>query len=253
MENERDRLKKSPVRPGDSSGEPGEKVEKVEQDKESEQGKETEKIKKIEPGEESETIEKIKTIETIEECRPRIFVAVPIGKPAAQILFDWAVSAYGAERFRRWTDVRDYHLTLKFLGDVESGDIAAIEAALREGFARETPFALHLQGAGTFGLPEAPRVLFAEPAEGSGALGRLAAAAEAALAPLGFAPEKRSFRAHLTLARKYAPGQENFEPSRLRTAPAVPAGTVDRAVLYRTRMHRRPMYERIAEFPLGGR
>lgn len=247
MENERDPLEKSPVRPGDASGEEGEegekirKIEKIEQAKKSESGKE---IEKIEPGEEAETIE---------ESRPRIFVAVPIGEPAAQTLFDWAVSTYGAGRFRRWTDVRDYHLTLKFLGDVESGDIAAIEAALREGFARETPFALHLQGAGTFGLPEAPRVLFAEPAEGSGALGRLAAAAEAALAPLGFAPEKRSFRAHLTLARKYAPGQENFEPSRLRTAPAVPAGTVDRAVLYRTRMHRRPMYERIAEFPLGGR
>lgn len=187
-----------------------------------------------------------------EAGKPRIFAAVPIGAEAAAVLSEWVLSVVGAEKFRRWTDIRDYHLTLKFLGDVESDRIPAIEAALREACARETPFALDLAGAGTFGLPEAPRVLFAEPTEGSDALGRLAAAAETALAPLGFAPEKRSFRAHLTLARKYAAGQSGFEPSLLQTAPAVSAGTVDRAVLYRTHMHRRPMYERIAEFPLGG-
>ncbi|WP_172199620.1 RNA 2',3'-cyclic phosphodiesterase [Saccharibacillus qingshengii] len=182
----------------------------------------------------------------------RVFAAVPIGQETADRLADWALSRFGPETFRRWTDPRDYHLTLKFLGDVDSGRIAAIEAALKKAFAGETPFALTLNGAGTFGLPEAPRVLFAEPGEGSEALSRLAAAAEAALAPLGFAPEKRSFRAHLTLARKYAAGREVFEPPLLQTAPVVSAGTLDRAVLYRTHMHKRPMYEAVAEFPLGG-
>ncbi|GGN99032.1 RNA 2',3'-cyclic phosphodiesterase [Saccharibacillus kuerlensis] len=186
------------------------------------------------------------------EIRPRIFAAVPIGEEAADALAVWAKSAFGVETFRRWTDPRDYHFTLKFLGDVEQEDIPAVESALREAFLGETPFAMTLDGAGTFGLPEAPRVLFAEPEEGSAALERLAAAAESALAPLGFAPEKRSFRAHLTLARKYAAGQRPFEPALLKTAPVLSAGTVDRAVLYRTHMHQRPMYERIAEFPFGG-
>lgn len=187
-----------------------------------------------------------------EEDRPRIFVAVPVGEEIAGALASWAASAFGADTFRRWTDLRDAHFTLKFLGDVERGRIAAIEAALTEAFARETPFALGVAGAGTFGLAEAPRVLFAEPAEGSEGLGRLAEAAEAALEPLGFAREKRSFRAHLTLARKYAAGGKVFEPSKLETAPALSVGTADRAVLYRTHMHQRPMYERIAEFPLRG-
>ncbi|OWA34377.1 RNA 2',3'-cyclic phosphodiesterase [Saccharibacillus sp. O16] len=186
------------------------------------------------------------------ERKPRIFVAVPIGEAAAAVLADWAQRTFGAAAFRRWTDLRDYHVTLKFLGDVEQERIPAIVHALGEAMERETPFALNLIGAGTFGLPEAPRVLFAEPDEGSVAhLGRLAAAAEAALAPLGFAPEKRSFRAHVTLARKYAAGQA-FEPPGLAAAPAVTAGVADRAVLYRTHMHERPMYERIAEFPFGG-
>lgn len=189
---------------------------------------------------------------SINEPKPRIFVAVPVGETAAAALNDWARAAFGEAAFRRWTDLRDYHFTLKFLGDVEADRIPAIADALRAALAGETPFALNLLGAGTFGLPEAPRVLFAEPDEGSAeGLRRLAAAAEAALAPLGFGPEKRGFRAHLTLARKYAAGRE-FEPSTLATAPALTAGTADRAVLYRTRMHERPMYERIAEFPLGG-
>jgi len=187
-----------------------------------------------------------------DEPKPRIFIAVPVGEAAAAALAGWAQDAFGAAAFRRWTDPRDCHVTLKFLGDVETGRIPAIVRALDAAMGRETPFALNLAGAGTFGLPEAPRVLFAEPDEGSAAgLGRLAAAAEAALAPLGFAPERRSFWAHVTLARKHAAGQA-FEPPKLAAAPAVSAGTADRAVLYRTHMHERPMYERIAEFPLGG-
>lgn len=187
----------------------------------------------------------------LKEEKPRIFVAVPVGIESASLLSTWAKHALGTDMFRRWTDVRDAHFTLKFLGDVEQERIAAIEAALKEAFARETPFALGVKGAGTFGLAEAPRVLFAEPDEGSKGLGRLAEATEAALAPLGFAREQRSFRAHLTLARKYAAGDKVFEPSKLATAPALSVGTVDRAVLYRTHMGQRPMYERIAEFPLG--
>ncbi|MEJ8306608.1 RNA 2',3'-cyclic phosphodiesterase [Saccharibacillus sacchari] len=184
--------------------------------------------------------------------RPRIFVAVPVGPIVGAALSTWAETTFGADSFRRWTDVRDVHFTLKFLGDVEQERIAAIEAALKEALARETPFALGVAGAGTFGLAEAPRVLFAEPAEGSEGLCRLAEATEAALAPLGFAREKRSFRAHSTLARKYAAGEKVFESSKLETAPVLSVGTVDQAVLYRTHMYQRPMYERIAEFPLGG-
>lgn len=187
----------------------------------------------------------------LDQQKPRIFVAVPVGIEAASLLAEWAEQTFGADTFRRWTDLRDAHFTLKFLGDVEQGRIAAIEAALRGAFARETTFELGVAGAGTFGLAEAPRVLFAEPAEGSEGLGRLAEATEAALAPLGFAREKRSFHAHLTLARKYAAGERVFESSRLETAPVLSVGTVDQAVLYRTHMHQRPMYERIAEFPLG--
>ncbi|MDO3408570.1 RNA 2',3'-cyclic phosphodiesterase [Saccharibacillus sp. CPCC 101409] len=181
----------------------------------------------------------------------RIFAAVPVEGPAALLFAAWAREAAGEEAFRRWTDARDYHLTLKFLGDVEPERIPAIAQALREALAPQEPFALSLDGAGTFGLPDAPRVLYAEPAEGMEPLARLAAAAEAALAPLGFAPEKRSFRAHMTLARKYA-GRRPFAPDVLAGAPKSPVGMIDRAVLYRTHMHRRPMYERIAEFPLRG-
>ena len=126
-----------------------------------------------------------------------------------------------------------------------------MNAALREAFSREKPFALGLAGAATFGLPEAPRVLFAEPATGSERLSRLADATEKALAPLGFAQEKRSFRAHLTLARKYAADAPAFDPAKLGTAPALSVGTIDRAVLYRTHMNQRPMYEEVSSFPLS--
>ncbi|MCQ4086692.1 RNA 2',3'-cyclic phosphodiesterase [Saccharibacillus sp. JS10] len=185
-----------------------------------------------------------------EKRSPHLFVAIPIGVEVGMRLNAWAKSTFGESSFRRWTDPRDVHFTLKFLGSVEEERIAEINAALREALARETPFALELAGAAIFGLPEAPRVLFAEPASGSAGLSRLADATEEALAPLGFAREKRSFRAHLTLARQYAADAPVFEPAKLASAPALSVGIIDRAVLYRTHMNKSPMYEEVSSFPL---
>ena len=56
-------------------------------------------------------------------------------------------------------------------------------------------------------LPSArrPRVLWAGLVAGTGELAALAAAVEAALVPLGFAPEARPFQGHVTLGRVRSP------------------------------------------------
>lgn len=99
----------------------------------------------------------------------------------------------------RWTPPRNWHLTLRFLGNVPAPRIPQLTTALAEvAFA---PFTLAVGRAGAFPARGAPRVVWLGLARGAKECAALAGAINAALAPLGFAPEGRPFAPHLTLAR----------------------------------------------------
>ena len=72
-------------------------------------------------------------------------------------------------------------------------------------------FTLGLSGVGVFPNPHAARVLWVGVDDPSGACAPLARDLEFALAPLGFTPEKRAFRPHLTLARFKNPARVQEE------------------------------------------
>ncbi len=92
------------------------------------------------------------------------------------------------------------HLTLKFLGNIEERIISSLEAALTESSDGVEPFSIQIGGVGVFPSHKRPRVLWVgvtpEPA-----LIWLHRNLEKDLAALGFAPERRAFRPHLTLMR----------------------------------------------------
>lgn len=98
----------------------------------------------------------------------------------------------------RWIDPENYHITLRFIGDVdhhtanEVADVLAMAPDIE-------PFELVLSHLGVFGGNK-PRALFAglEPSE---PLNRLQASQERLLQKIGLAPEGRKFVPHVTLAR----------------------------------------------------
>ena len=101
----------------------------------------------------------------------------------------------------RWVRPANVHLTLKFLGDIEAGQVdtvAAAMAAAGEGFPR---IALCMQGLGVFPGIRNPRVLWTGVGGRTDLLGQLHARLDKALADAGFAAETRPFKAHLTLGR----------------------------------------------------
>src|SRR3712207_7437894 len=63
--------------------------------------------------------------------------------------------------------------------------------------ARHAPLTLHIKGGGSFGSPRRPRVLWAGVAGDVEALSAIQKDVEAALAPLGVAPEGRAFTPHI--------------------------------------------------------
>lgn len=92
-------------------------------------------------------------------------------------------------------------MTLKFLGNVSPERIEAVRDSLIPVAASSPPFRLQPFGCGAFPTVKQMRVIWVGLRGDEKALALLQKSVEAALVPLGFEPEDRPFRAHLTLGR----------------------------------------------------
>ena len=133
----------------------------------------------------------------------RLFIAIELPQTVLSELADLqaALRARTPDRVLRWTRPEGIHLTLKFLGDVPTGDLAAIQAALTDAAANHAPFNLVVEGVGCFPNTQRPRVVWAGVGGDTRTLAQVQAAVEQHVAPLGYPTEKRPFNPHLTLAR----------------------------------------------------
>jgi 2''-5'' RNA ligase len=104
-----------------------------------------------------------------------------------------------------WPRAESLHVTLKFLGEMETARVNSLsQAAARaaEGFEK---FELAIEGAGAFPPRGMPRVLWLGVRDESGKLSMLHKRLEEECAFEGFARETRAFHPHLTIARLRAP------------------------------------------------
>ena len=99
----------------------------------------------------------------------------------------------------KWVRAESFHLTLKFLGEIEAVRLAAVRAALA-GVGQREAIALGFEGLGFFPTEHRPRVLWAGIKAPCG-LAELARDIERALLSEGFPREERELHPHLTLAR----------------------------------------------------
>jgi len=98
----------------------------------------------------------------------------------------------------KWVDPGNFHLTLRFIGEISQDDAIDIDDALARLRARR--FTLQISGTGVFGGGEKPRSLWAG-VERSAELVALRDKLEQALIRVGLPPEPRKFAPHVTLAR----------------------------------------------------
>ncbi len=100
-----------------------------------------------------------------------------------------------------WTRPEGFHLTLKFLGNVEEDRISKIAQAIRgvtDGF---SIFTVSIGEVGVFPHTRSPRVIWVGAKSVGDDLVRLQEGIEKVLVPLGFPPQDRPFHPHLTLGR----------------------------------------------------
>ena len=104
----------------------------------------------------------------------------------------------------RWVRPENLHVTLKFIGHVDSNRLEPICAALSQ-VRSDSPVEIAFRGLGFFPGEKRPRVLWVG-IQGSPNLAPLASAIDKRLEPLGVPRESREFTPHLTLARFDPPG-----------------------------------------------
>ena len=128
---------------------------------------------------------------------PRLFTGVEIPDDVA---FDLDLMRGGISG-ARWIDRESYHITLRFIGDIEEG--LAREISYELDGVEAKPFQLRLSGCGVFGGNK-PHTLYAS-VEESPELRRLQSIHERICQALGLPPEPRKFAPHVTLARLKEP------------------------------------------------
>lgn len=125
---------------------------------------------------------------------PRLFTGLEIPRDVAFALSLKRGGLNGA----RWIDPDNYHITLRFIGDVDGRTAGEIEDGL-DRLANSEAFTARIDHLDAFG-GDKPRALIAA-LENNAALSRLQAAQERVLQRLGLPPETRKFTPHVTLAR----------------------------------------------------
>lgn len=134
---------------------------------------------------------------------PRLFVAID---PPEQVRDEISL-IYCSIPGARWMTDEQIHLTLRFIGEVDSLVENKIIDAL--GKISVSPFTITLKGIGFFPPRKEPRVLWMGIQENELLL-RIQKQIERAITSLGIKPDSRKFYPHITIARLSDPHREKI-------------------------------------------
>ena len=166
--------------------------------------------------------------------RARLFVALELPGAVRDRLALWRDEVVAGVPGLRAVAVESLHVTLCFMGWVDVELVDAIAAAC--GVVGEMPAASLRVGRGIWLPARRPRVLAVELSDVGGRLGAVQSALSEALAEGGwYAPEKRPFLAHVTVAR-VGRGARVGRSSGLPEVPDDPSFTGSTVTLFRSHL-----------------
>lgn len=188
----------------------------------------------------------------------RVFIAVPLSEAAIQSLQQTQNQLQTIQSVR-WIKPAHMHLTLQFLGSVPQTELPKLMSALNQSVLDHRPFKVQIAALGVFPNLRRPQVIWAGLSGNLNNLHNLHAAIIETTASLGFTPEARSYKPHLTLGRvkKHAKANDYTQISRsikqiqdsvghITTLP------VDRITLFQSQLQPTgPIYTPLLEIRLG--
>lgn len=176
----------------------------------------------------------------------RLFAALDLPEPVKDALGDLQVGLPEA----RWHDIDDFHLTLRFIGEVDPAIENEVVDALD--LLDDRAVTVIPRGYGHFERKGKPAVLYVA-AEPTPELAALQRRVESLVRGCGVAADPRRFTPHITLARFPRSIEAERVGHWLETAPApqIAPFTADAVTLYRSRRQPDgPRYEPQHRFPL---
>lgn len=181
----------------------------------------------------------------------RIFLAIPLSEESKLQLSQKVKSMQHDLPFQNWVHEEDYHVTLHFLGECTEQQVDEVITLLQNTPTPVSDFTLRIGNWGTFGRENQPRILWTGFVDLSPSLIQHQRHIIHLLSPIGFPPDNRPYRPHITVARKYQ--LENFSEGLLdpfRMGSPFIEWNVSEYALYESNLGKKPMYEVITRFPL---
>lgn len=131
----------------------------------------------------------------------RVFVGIDLSDQLKEEILKLQLRLKNFALKGRWKHADNFHITLKFLGEVNKEKLADIDGKLREASQQAHRFKLKISELGSFPGREGIRVLWMGLGGEMDALNRLQCQVENKMADLGFQKEKRSFTPHITIGQ----------------------------------------------------
>lgn len=132
----------------------------------------------------------------------RGFVAVDVPPSVREFLGGMILELAREFPGYKFVDVKNFHITLEFLGDgVDEDKISLILDCIKRATRELRPFKVELGRAGSIPSRRDPRVLYVGLARGADELSALAGCVREELAKIGF-EEDKPFLPHVTIARR---------------------------------------------------
>ena len=147
----------------------------------------------------------------------RSFIAVPLPVSLQQQIYRETNSLRNQlnREIIRWVPSENFHITLKFLGDISIKKLDMLEEILTKEISEISPFEIKVENLGVFPQLSRPSVIWVGVEKNSN-LSTLYECAQATASQIGSVPEKRRFSAHLTLGRVTRKGDNSKAKSKIR-------------------------------------
>ncbi len=131
----------------------------------------------------------------------RLFVAIELPERLRTAVVDLGSRLRSTLPKARWVKGANLHLTLVFLGEIDEPKLPRLASGLQSALAGRAPFQMQLQGSGCFPERGRARVAWLGFETCPEVVSLQGAIARALRASVGYEPERRPYRPHLTVAR----------------------------------------------------
>ena len=184
----------------------------------------------------------------------RAFIAIELNSDTQEGLARIQSELRSARADVKWVKPQNIHLTLKFLGNIDSSQAEKIKQILDEIGNKFKSFESDLNELGAFPKPKTPRVIWVGMQKGKDQVISIVNDLENKISEIGILREDRTFHPHVTLGRLRSPHNRSGLVEFLEKNKTIPPlnFTADKIVLFKSTLTPQgPIYEPLAQVSLN--